>query len=32
MLVLWYDAVNGHGVWNNENSKNPSLDKIVKSG
>jgi len=32
MLALWYDTVNGHGLWNIENSKNPSLDKIVGSG
>jgi len=32
MLVLWYDTVSGHGLWNIENSKKPSLDKIVKSG
>jgi len=32
MLVLWYDTVNGHGLWNIENFKKPSLDKIIKSG
>ena len=32
MLVLWYDTVNGHGLWNIENPKKPSLDKIGKSG